>query len=248
MAAAHKPANTIMSNRWMWTTCFSCQMHNCAPIPFPTCNLLSTLKLNWKCTTGKNAKLKTISIYMSNEHLRDQISSDSCDSEDHVCTSFSRECLASAVTTATRWCPLSRLITDQDCQPWLATFSFSPILTSFLSLSFFFPFFPQIVPLGCHLVVIRLITGHYWRPAPLPTPRLPHPDAATPLKNWSLTPRKLWKLLLRFIDHHPWKLALVILTRLMMRFLVPIAGCRLKNHHWIFNQISILKTNFKSTH
>ena len=70
------------------------------------------------------------------QHLHEQVTSDSCDSEDHVCTSFSRECLASAVTTATRWCPLSRLITDQDCQPWLATFSFSSILTSFLSLSF----------------------------------------------------------------------------------------------------------------
>ena len=140
---------------------------------------------------------------MSNEHLRDQISSDSCDSEDHVCTSFSRECLASAVTTATRWCPLSRLITDQDCQPWLATFSFSPILTSFLSLSFFLsilpPNCPPWVPSGGDQ------TNHWslLATSPLPTPRLPHPDAATPLKNWSLTPRKLWKLLLRFIDHHP---------------------------------------------
>ena len=135
---------------------------------------------------------------MSNEHLRDQISSDSCDSEDHVCTSFSRECLASAVTTATRWCPLSNL-----SNLGLLLFLFHPFVLPFFPCLFFFPFFPQIVPLGCHLVVIRLITGHYWRPAPLPTPRLPHPDAATPLKNWSLTPRKLWKLLLRFIDHHP---------------------------------------------
>ena len=80
------------------------------------------------------------------QHLHEQVTSDSCDSEDHVCTSFSRECLASAVTTATRWCPLSRLITDHDCQPWLATFSFSPILTSFLSLSFFLSILPPNCP------------------------------------------------------------------------------------------------------